>query len=116
MSNAGSPKEALRTLSRRAHVRYRCDRQPSRRVFLVESYRTFFAEVHDLSTSGVGLLQDRPLTLGALLFVDLLGLDVPVEHLARVVHATPGENGRYLIGCEFDHPLAQEELTTVLAR
>jgi hypothetical protein len=112
--NTAPSKDDAPTLSRRASVRFRCDRTPTRRVFLVESYRTLAAEVYDLSLGGVGLVCERALDLGTLLFIDLLGMEVAPEYLARVVHSTPRDGNQYLIGCEFERALTQEELDAIL--
>jgi hypothetical protein len=89
---------------------------PKRRIFLSESFKSFSAEVHDLSQGGIGLVFDQTLDPGTLLFIDLLGMEVPVEFLAKVIHATARPQGGYVIGCEFDRPLTPDEMNAVLAR
>lgn len=100
--------------TRRAAVRYRCDQLPSRRIFVLESYQTVRGHILDLSEGGVGLLLPRPIPQGTLLFIDLMGMDIATEHLARVAHATPREDGQWLVGCQFEHPLDAGELSLIL--
>lgn len=101
-------------LTRRASIRYRCDRVPTRRVFLLDGYQSLFAEVCDLSLGGVKLALPRPLPDGTLLFIDLMGMEVPVEFLARVVHASERDGGGWLVGCQFERVLSQDELLLIL--
>lgn len=115
MTKTSLPRQESNTRTRRAAVRYRCEHATGRRVFVLESYRTFAAEVHDLSVGGVGLILAKPLPTGTLVFIDLFGFDVPLEFLARVAHANPHDDGRFLVGFQFDRPLNHEELTMVLA-
>lgn len=100
--------------TRRASVRYRCDQHTSRRIFVLESYQTVRGHILDLSQGGVGLLLPRPIASGTLLFVDLMGMEISNEHLARVVHSTPRDDGKWLVGCQFEHPLEEAELKVVL--
>jgi PilZ domain len=99
---------------RRAFVRYRCERPPARRVFFVESYQKATVEIHDLSCGGIGLIFSASLAPGTLLFIDLMGMEVPVEFLAHVVHATARSDGQWTIGCRFDRPLSSDELGLAL--
>jgi hypothetical protein len=58
---------------RRASVRFRCERLAVGRAFISNSFTTLNARIVDLSTSGVGLLLDRPLEPGTRLNVELDG-------------------------------------------
>lgn len=62
----------------------------------------WFAQVRDLSASGIGLLVRRRYEPGTLLLIEVTS---PDHHLmrslkARVVHATPDGNN-WLLGCTF---------------
>ena len=75
----------------------------------------WLAWVHDLSTAGVGLLVGEPMDLGTELNIELLTQSiarVPVR--GRVVHATPGREGNWIVGCAFFQTLTHEELEKLL--
>lgn len=73
-------------LNRRACIRYRCNRPIPRRMALAESFTSLDAWVVDISLKGLGLLLDRPLENGTLLFVELEATPAapPVELLANI--------------------------------
>jgi hypothetical protein len=63
----------------------------------------WFAQVHDLSATGVGLLLRQRFEPGTRLLIELVSPDqhwVQRFH-ARVVHATP-EKEKWLVGCMFE--------------
>jgi hypothetical protein len=52
---------------------------------------------------------------GVELIVELSAKPKGVLHVpVRVVHATAGKNGRWIIGCEFARPLSEDELQTLI--
>lgn len=104
-------------LNRRACIRYRCNRPIPRRMALAESFTSLDAWVVDISLKGLGLLLDRPLENGTLLFVELEATPAapPVELLANISRSTPVGDGEWVIGCEFVNGLSEEELQAVLA-
>ena len=102
--------------NRRASIRYRCARPIPRRMTIAESFTSVDAWVVDISAKGLGLLLDRPLENGTLLFVELEATPraSPVELLANVTRATPIGEAEWLIGCEFVNGLSEEELQAIL--
>src|SRR5262249_35652990 len=70
------------------------------------------ATVLNISASGVGLRASRDFPVSALLSLELPGLapDPARAVLARVVHATPQDDGEWVIGCAFNDALTDEEL------
>jgi hypothetical protein len=73
--------------------------------------------VKDVSPRGIGLVSSRPVERGTLLALEsLTGLAKGGRNLvARVAHVTP-HDGEYLIGCEFDETLSEDEVRSVLAQ
>jgi PilZ domain len=113
-----SPAEESRRLDRRADVRCLCDRGAG--VRLGDGLKTWAlgaveASVRNLSTRGVGLLLNRELPVGALVFVEPAGLGKgrPVL-LARVRFVSPQEGGWHH-GCELGEPLSEGALQDWLA-
>jgi hypothetical protein len=52
---------------------------------------------------------------GSVLIIELPAKPQETRPLtARVVHATPEANGRWIIGCAFTRPVSQEELRAFL--
>jgi hypothetical protein len=73
------------------------------------------AVILDLSAKGVGLLISRPLESGATVHLRFTRAGTaPVAASARVAYCT-GDDGRWLLGCEFDRPLSDTQLDTLLA-
>jgi hypothetical protein len=85
-------------------------------VFLKPEYRSRAAAVRDLSTTGAGLLVDDTVDVGALVFVQLPGRrqGVTCTRAARVAHRTLLNTGEWLLGCRWQHPLAEDDLRRVL--
>jgi PilZ domain len=72
--------------------------------------------VRDVSVTGIGLLGTRPLEVGARLALDWnFGPASRWKTLqARVVHVTPQQGEQVLIGCQFDIPLDETDLSIVV--
>jgi len=68
--------------------------------------------VVDFSVRGLGLLFHRPLEPGNVLAVELKGRRHGVSRIlaVRVVHATRQSDGNYLIGCELNTNLSDDEI------
>jgi hypothetical protein len=83
---------------------------------IAESYCSLDGWLLDISVSGLGLLLDRALDAGTLLFVELESSpeSAPVELLARVVRSAPAAANEWTVGCEFVNPLAEEDLAAIL--
>ena len=104
---------------RRAVVRYPSTLQAVCTHALVpnEQRAAWPATVRDLSTKGVGLILPRAFAPGTLLMVMLRSsIDQASFHTlsAMVIHATPQEDGQWLIGCEFIGQLPQAALSELL--
>jgi hypothetical protein len=70
----------------------------------------------DLSAQGVGLLIARPLEVGATVQLRFTRAGAaPVAVPARVAYCTGGDDGRWLLGCEFDRPVPADQLDALLA-
>jgi hypothetical protein len=74
------------------------------------------AAILDLSAQGVGLLIARSLEVGATVHLRFTHAGTPPLAVpARVAYCTGGDNGRWLLGCEFDRPLTGAQLDALLA-
>jgi len=101
------------TRERRVTVRYACDRSGSCAVF--PSYETFRARVQDISTRGIGMIMTREFKPDTLLIVELARRDGSsrLGVASRVTHSLK-LGAFWSIGCEFDTPLNQEVLQTLV--
>jgi hypothetical protein len=113
------PKTSVK-IERRAWLRFPSDRdiicKPPIRLPHGEPEVSWLGNVRDVSSAGIGLDMSRRFEPGAELIIELSSkagetLRLPV----CVVHATPQEQGRWIIGCEFLFPLSEEQLRTFLA-
>jgi hypothetical protein len=102
---------------RRAWVRYPSDRDTFCQPGIGRKERDLWwqAQIRDISNAGIGLILNRRFTPGTILSVEL-----PTTHsgsvilqLARVVHASPQADGRWLIGCEFAKQLSDDDLASL---
>ncbi len=74
------------------------------------------AAILDLSAQGVGLLIARPLEAGAAVHLRFTRAGTPPLAVpARVAYCTGGDDGRWLLGCEFIRPLTDAQLDPLLA-
>ena len=74
------------------------------------------AVILDLSAQGVGLLIARPLETGAPVHLRFSRAGAPpVAVPARVAYCTGDDDGRWLLGCQFDRPLSDPQLDALLA-
>jgi hypothetical protein len=107
-----STEPAAAVVRHRVLARYPCYGRPMIRLLERPSFKCLMAMVHNFSGRGLGLIFHRPLEPGAVLALQLRrrfhGLSRIVS--VRVVHATPQADGNYLIGCELNTRLSDEEL------
>jgi hypothetical protein len=105
------------TLCRRARVRYAFARDALCSFGSIDKYACRWAQIHDLSPAGIGLLVGCPFQPGKRVLVQMPA--GPFHYLreldGRVAHATPLGGGTWLIGCAFDRPLAEVEVQAILA-
>jgi hypothetical protein len=112
---AGSP-PLDSAIDRRLWVRHPCKFEISCEPVAVETDMVWSAMVRDISAGGIGLALGRPFEPGTALFIELptpLGGQLRTLPV-RVAHATAGDNGFWLVGCEFLSPLREEDLHAFL--
>jgi hypothetical protein len=98
---------------RRTCPRQHCGRET---VFRspVKGPRAFWsAHIHDISSTGIGLVVVQPFAFHGELSVILPGMGFIRTARAMVAHATP-HAGHWLLGCQFSEPLPDEELELIL--
>ncbi len=100
---------------RRAHVRYSHALRTTCRPLGREA-GTWSARVRDVSRSGVALLMDREVRLGAVLVVALDGLGgrFARPQLMRAIRVRPEGAGAWNVGCTFVTPLSEDDLQALL--
>ena len=113
----GADPERLSTPERRATIRYHCAPATLGRVELPPKEEMQKGWVLDVSRTGIGLLLPRPLLAGLPVMVrmkDTAGAKV-YELLGQVVHSTKQlAGGDWVIGCQLDTPLTQDDLDALL--
>jgi hypothetical protein len=101
--------------NRRAWVRYGCTRPLPRRLCVEQTAETLDGWVLDVSQGGLGLLLDRPMDVGTLLFVELESRPEaePIALWAAVVRCTRAD-GEWCVGCRITAPLSERQLHELL--
>jgi hypothetical protein len=101
---------------RRICARYPSSRPLPRRLCGGDSSPTQGAWILNLSTGGVGLLLDKPLPVGALLFIELETCPEaePLQRWASVVNCLAAGDGEHRLGCQFLTPLDADDLHVLL--
>jgi hypothetical protein len=96
--------------------RYRCDLATLCRLIANPQEAGDTAWVHDVSSTGIGLIYARELFAASSLTLRLRKNDQGGVILigATVVHATPEVNGAWRIGCRLERELTEEELDSCL--
>ena len=102
----------------RAAERLACPVPTTVRLLAAPRRRPLRVHVRDISVKGVGLISPELLDVGAELALDwTFG---PTEAwrplLVRVIHTTPHHGGRCLVGCAFETPLTENEVSQVVCR
>jgi hypothetical protein len=103
--------------NRRACVRYPRGANTYVQVFAANTFEAQHALIANISAQGIGLLLSHRIGAGTQVRIQLL-CDSPALSLeldATVAHATPFEDGIWLIGCVFSRRLSPEELKALLA-
>jgi hypothetical protein len=111
---SGTPSAAI---NRRACVRYPRGANTYAQVFAANTVEAQHALIANLSAQGIGLLLSHRIEAGKQVRIQLL-CDSPAISLeldAAVAHATPYEDGIWLIGFAFSRRLNPEELKALLA-
>jgi hypothetical protein len=68
------------------------------------------------SAGGIALILTRPFERGTILIVELACNPVETRRIIEVVHVAPEPDGRWVIGCVFASPLAEDELQVLLSQ
>jgi hypothetical protein len=102
---------AVREDRRRAE-RYPCGLQPFWRVEGQQQADSPPARVENISTTGIGLRVSEAIKPGTVLVIKLQSADRRLSRPlpARVMHATPQEEGGWLVGCQFVRRLSEEDM------
>lgn len=101
---------------RRASVRYESNAKGSCQTLSLHRESAWEATVRNISCDGIGLLLGRRFEPGALLSIELTESSQERQRLllARVAHATPQPDGKWLVGCTLLNPLGEDEIQTLL--
>ncbi len=105
-----------RGAERRRWVRHRIGLEACWRIRIVVQGQELFAHVQDISARGIGLVMEQPLAAGLEFTAEVtntLSLVLSI-HTARVIHVAELPGSDYLIGCQFETPLAPELLEAFL--
>ena len=99
---------------RRRAVRFQCFRVIS--LVTKPTGERVWGRMRDVSTSGIGLVAGTKIEAGTQVVLELKSTTfLPTLALpARVAHATPRASGSWLIGCQFDEPLSDEQVQSLL--
>jgi serine/threonine-protein kinase len=100
------------TTDRRASLRFSCGLRTSARLLGETSKEVWETRIHNVSQNGVGLLCTSPFKRGTVLVVRMPeAATFHVQSLfARVVHASPRDDGGWLIGCTLARRLSEEQV------
>ena len=103
-----------RPAERRADERYPCAKAAF--CFSPTAPGRLWAQVRELSTTGVGLVLDREVKPNSRLVIELRRdpASAPLPRPARVVYAIRQARDRWVVGCEFDARLSEHLLRTLL--
>ncbi len=73
--------------------------------------------VWNLSTSGVSMLLNEPLTPDSVVAAELMTMDerTALSVSLRIIHVRKIRTGDYFLGAQFDRPLAPEDIRPFLA-
>ena len=104
--------ESLRTVERRASVRFACPGDAFYYSLARGRDVCVDAEVQNISTGGIGLLFSQEVDPGTILNVEFhsRSRELPCFLLAQVVHACEKLDGRWFAGCRFARSLSELEL------
>src|SRR5205823_8668652 len=110
-----SPTQAAQHFGeRRASVRYQCSNRAS--CSSLAPFERLSGCLRDISTHGLALVLGASVREGTELVVDLKTRNpgICLTLLARVVHTTPEDEGKWIIGCEFITRPTEEQIKALL--
>jgi PilZ domain len=96
---------------RRLCVRFPCNEKTLFQASAPHSYVLWWATVHNVSATGIGLLLRHEVVIGTELIVEVpIEINQPLRLLrARVARVMAQDNGAWMAGCEFVQPLSATE-------
>jgi hypothetical protein len=102
----------------RSQPRHQCAIEATYQLLADEAEPKRPARVLNISTTGVGLVVDQPVTVGKLLTVELQvqGPGPGLTVLCCAVHVREQGPGEWLLGCNFITELGEQELNQLLRR
>jgi hypothetical protein len=97
-------------VERRAAIRYPSEEEASCAMGRLAARA--WGKVRDISVLGVGLAIDREIKAGTRLMVEIATKkpSIALRALARVVHCRQQSDMTWVIGCQFDTPLRDEDV------
>jgi hypothetical protein len=103
-------------IERRTSLRQLCGRHTLCRLISLLQRPTIPTVIRDISTTGVGLVMEKPLPLGTFVALDVARLDAQERRAiaARVVRYRRQEKGGWLIGCVMLQPLTAQQVEDML--
>ena len=106
----------LNKVPRRRAERYRCALASAGKLFFPRTDESMTAWLNNLSTTGVGLNLPRALDAGTVLVIQVRveGSQQALRIGARVIHSSLEVDGTWRVGCNFDEPLTNEMLESLL--
>jgi c-di-GMP-binding flagellar brake protein YcgR len=112
MAEDAVPSEEAKQTERRTWVRHPASQAVSCRPIGASTAETvWLGNLVSISLGGMGLLLTRRFEPATLLIVELSDTDKRVHTIGvRVVHATPENNTRWMIGCKTVSPFSEEDL------
>jgi hypothetical protein len=111
-----APPPTLPELDLREVPRFSCGGRPLVRLIVRPDFTPVPVGVCDLSCKGMGFLSEAPIDVGASIAV-LWDFGPPKRWrtlLARIIHFQPRPRGGWLIGCEFEDRLEDEDVEACL--
>jgi hypothetical protein len=115
LSRSAFATEFLST-ERRALIRYPWSPEISCHLLSPNRRVSWWARVHDISGSGIGLTLNTEFRVGAKLTIELHSLSRGYASAlqAKVVHCAEQAEGTWKVGCSFERELREDELRDLL--
>lgn len=100
----------------RARPRILCEIEASYQLVGEEKEENWTARVHNISTTGVGLVVHQPVVVGTLLNVELhsTGETNSKNLLCCAVHVTQQDQAEWVVGCNYITEMAEADLNSLI--
>ena len=107
-------KSVQQAIERRAAVRYQCSNSAS--CSSLAPFERLNGMMRDISRHGIALILGTSIREGTELVIDLKTRNpgICLTLLARVIHSTQGDEGTWIIGCEFVTTPTEEQIKALL--